>query len=236
MKQKHNGLEDSDKIFITVALWIATLAIFVTALTLPMLPSKVNIFYQPVDMEIQAYSKYNNLLLMLVSVIPMAIVLITASLKKHNKIRRNFPSVLLFCVILSVCMGGVTIYGIMQQFDASNSIRNINVHQIIMLSVCFLISIVTATAPSLIHTDRFAAKSGKRSMYTTYIYITLERFWNIGAYGFLLCAIIGVFVPDYYTYIPLAISCVAYFIAVLSIAKASMRHRLEVVLFDSIEN
>ena len=236
MRQRHNGLEDSDKIFITVALWIATLAIFVTALTLPMLPPKVNIFYQPVDLEIQSYSKYNNLLLMLVSVIPMAIVLLAASLKKHGKIRRNFPSVLLFCMILSACMGGVTIYGIMRQFDASQSIKNVNINQIIMLSICFLLSMVTATAPSLIHMDGFEARSGKRSMYVTYIYITFERFWYIGAYGFLFCSIAGVFVPGYFSYIPLAIAGVAYLITVLSIAKASMRHRLEVVLFDAIEN
>lgn len=236
MKHKLNGLEDSDKIFITVALWIATLSIFVTALTLPMLPSRVTIFYQPVDFEIQSYSKYNNLLLMLVSVIPMAIVLIAASLKKRNKIQRNFPSVLLFCVMLSVCMSGVTIYGIMKQFDSSSSIKHIDINQIIMLSVCFLLSMVTAIAPSLIHTDRFAARSGKRSMYTTYIYITLERYWNIGAYGFLFCSIIGAFVPGYYTYIPLGISVVIYIITLFSVAKASMRHRLEVVLFDSIEN
>ena len=208
MRNGNDRLEDSDKIFVTVVLWIAAIAIFATALTLPMLPDRVTIFYQPVDFEIQSYSKYNNLLLVLVSVIPAGIVLTGTALKKRGKISRNFTSVLLFCVMLSVCMGGVTIYGIMKQFDSSSLIKRVDTHQIIVLSVCFLLSMVAAVMPMLTHTDKFAAKANKRTMYQTYLYITADRFWNIGAYGFLLCSIVSAFVPGYYAYIPLGVTLI----------------------------
>ena len=80
MIQKKNGLNDSDKILVTVALWISAITLFATALSLPMLPDKVTIFYRPSEMVTagEYYSKYNNLFIILISVIPAIIIFISA--------------------------------------------------------------------------------------------------------------------------------------------------------------
>ena len=106
MNQRKNGLNDSDKIFVTIALWIACIALFATSLTLPMLPDKVTIFYQPLASSVtdnggEFYSKYNNLLLILTSLIPASIVLVTAFLKRRNRLQNNFMSIVLFSIMLS---------------------------------------------------------------------------------------------------------------------------------------
>lgn len=49
MTLKKNGLNDSDKILVTVALWLSMATLFMTALTLPMLPPNVMIFYRTAD-------------------------------------------------------------------------------------------------------------------------------------------------------------------------------------------
>lgn len=240
MQRKIDGLEDSDKIFITVALWISAIALFAAAITLPMLPERVYIFYTPVDAVHEPYSKYNNLLLTLSSVITAAIIFIVASFKKRGHLQRNFPSILLFCIILSACMGGVTIYGIVMQFRSSGmlngSIEDINTHQIISLSICLLFSMMSAILPMIIHSDKFVATFRKRSMYSAYVYITLDRFWNVGAYGYLLAGVVASFIPGLYSYIVLAAAISGFLAFVLVAARLGMKHRLEVVLFDAIEN
>ncbi|MCM1368374.1 MAG: hypothetical protein NC184_06170 [Roseburia sp.] len=207
-----NGLNDSDKIFVTAALWISALTIFAVALTLPMLPSEVSIFYRLASEESKPNSKYNNLVLMLISVIPMAIIFTVTALRSRYKMRHNFPSVLLFCIMLSICMGGVMIYGIIKQFEASGNVASISNHSLITLSVCFLLSMVFAVLPSLINSESFMAEAGERSVFATRFFAMADRYWHIGAYGYLLFGVACAFVYNVYSYAVLAVSAVVYFI------------------------
>lgn len=208
---KKNGLNDSDKILVTVALWITALSLFLTALTLPMLPDKVAIFYRPADDAIgEYYSKYNNLLLILTSVIPAAIVVITALLKRRNRLQNNFISIMLFSIMLSLCMSAVIGYGISEQFDASSSVKTVNPHGLIVLCMAFVLSVGCALTPMIIHSPVFADSLATDTRLKWKIARAADWLWNVGAYGFLIGAAVCMFVPDAYCYVPLVAWFVAY--------------------------
>lgn len=216
MIQRKNGLNDSDKLLITVALWISTVALFACALTLPMLPDKVTIFYRPADdVPADSYSKYNNLLIILFTIIPAAIILIAATLKKRNRLQNNFLSIMLFSVILSLSMGSIIIYGIMQQFDASSSIRAVNIHGLITMFASFILSMLSALLPMIIHTPKGKNKP-EPSPLKLRMMRTADELWNVGAYGFLCCAAFCSFTPFYYCYIPFAVFCAAHVVFMLT--------------------
>ena len=109
MKLKKNGLNDSDKVLITIALWICAIALFVATLSLPMLPDSVTIFAPPEVGDVHYYSKYYNLLIILTALAPAAVVLVTAFIKKRNRLQNNFLSIVLFSIMLALCMNSVII-------------------------------------------------------------------------------------------------------------------------------
>ncbi len=210
---KKNGLNDSDKILVTIALWLCAATLFVTALTLPMLPSQVTIFYRPLDMkDVESYSKYNNLLLILITLIPVVIIFIIAGLKQRNRLQNNFISLMLFGIMLAISMSSVIIYGISQQFDSSSSIQNVNIHGIITISVSFVLSMASSAAPFFVNRRRHKKHGATPSRLGLY----LDKCWYVGAYGFLLTAIVCAFVPDYFAYIPLATGVAACVVCALA--------------------
>ncbi len=214
---KRNGLNDSDKVFVTVALWVSALALFATALSLPMLPDLVSIFYLPKEGAAgDTFSKYNNLLLILASVIPALIIIISSTLKQRNKLQNNFLSIMLFSIMLSLCMGSVMIYGILMQFDASSAIREMNIHALITLVASFFLSMMYAFMPMILHAPQYSQKLIYSNKAYWHGLRATEKYWQVGAYGFLVCAIICVFMPDFYCYIPLAI-CAAAFIVFIAV-------------------
>lgn len=226
MMQKKNGLNDSDKVLVTVALWIATIVIFAAALTLPMLPAKVTIFYRPTEHNsADYYSKYNNLLMILLSLIPATMILVTTLLKRRNRLQNNFISIMLFCIMLSLLMSSVIIYGITEQFDASSSIKSLNFHALASVIILFVFSMLVALIPMILHSPRLAVKYENGAGYKWNVLRVMEKYWNIGAYGFLVGAVVCVFVPDYFCYIPMAACLVAYLIFVLVMGnKLSAKH------------
>lgn len=216
--QKRNGLNDSDKVFVTAALWISSVVIFATALTLPMLPDKVTIFYRPETSDLaDYYSKYNNLLLILMSLIPAVIILATALLKRRNKLQNNFISIMLFCIMLSLLISSVIIYGITEQFDASSSVKSLNFHALATIAILFMFSLLAALAPMILHDPSFADGLQSGTGYKWSITRIIAKNWNIGAYGFLVGAIVCVFTPEYYCYIPM-IACVVAYLVFLFVA------------------
>ncbi len=235
MRTKTNGLNDFDKLFITVTLWIAVVSLFATSLTLPMLPDNVTIFYKPVDSDAEYFKKYNNLLIVLLSIIPATIILIAASLKKRNKLQHNFMSIMLFGMILSICFSGVTMYGIYKQFEVSGSIKTFDNNTLIALVASLVFSLFAAALPMIFHSRTFVAGEGKRSLRTTYVCKTLDRFWNVGAYGFLLIGIVCSFCPGAYAYIPLGVFIVFEVVFILVNAFNSMSHNIEIMIYDSLD-
>lgn len=212
MMQKRNSLNDSDKVLVTAALWIATIVIFAAALTLPMLPAKVTIFYRPTeDNTAEYYSKYNNLLMILLSLIPATIILVTALLKRRNRLQNNFLSIMLFCIMLSLLMSSVIIYGITEQFDASSSIKSFNFHALASVIILFVLSMLAALTPMILHSPRLIDGTQNGTGYKWSVLRAMEKYWSVGAYGFLLCSVVCVFVPDYFSYIPM-VACVAAYI------------------------
>ena len=150
--QKKNGLLDSDKVIVTVALWIACIVVFATALTLPMLPERVTIFYRPTEMDLpDYYSKYNNILLILMSIIPVAIILATAFFKQRNRLQSNFISLVMFSIMLSLLISSVIIFGITEQFDASSSVQKINFNALAAIVILFVFSVTSAVVPAILH-------------------------------------------------------------------------------------
>lgn len=206
MMQKKSGLNDSDKILVTVALWIAAISLFTASLSLPMLPDKVTIFYRPTEDGTagEFYSKYNNLFIILVSIIPAVVVLISAILKKRNRLQNSFISIVLFSIMLSLSMGSVIIYGIMQQFNASSSVQRINFHALSTLIVAFILSVFSSVVPSGLHASAEIEAQKQPSELNKRLMCNLDAHWNIGAYGYLIVAIACSFVPAEFCYIPLA--------------------------------
>lgn len=216
--QKKNGLNDSDKVFVAVALWIASIVIFATALTLPMLPNKVTTFYRPAESNLpDFYSKYNNLLLILMSLIPASIILITAFFKRRNRLQNNFISLMLFCIMLSLLISSVIIFGITEQFDSSSSVKSLNFHALASTVLLFALSVLIAFAPMILHGKRFADKLANNTEYKWSVLRAVVKFWNVGAYGFLLAAVVCVFTPEAFCYIPLVVSVLAYIVFVLAV-------------------
>ena len=214
--QKKNGLIDSDKVLVTVALWIANIVIFATALTLPMLPDKVTIFYHPAETDLaEYYSKYNNLLLILMSLIPAAIILITAFFKRRNRLQNNFISIMLFSIMLSLLISSVIIYGITEQFDSSSSVKSLNFHALASAAFLFVLSVLVSILPTVLHSQKFADGLSNSSGYRWGVSRTIVKHWNVGAYGFLLSAILCVFTPEAYCYIPMIACVVAYIVFIL---------------------
>lgn len=215
--QKKNGLNDSDKVFVSVALWIASIVIFATALTLPMLPNKVTTFYRPAELHLpDYYSKYNNLLLILMSLIPASIILITAFFKRRNKLQNNFISLMLFCIMLSLLISSVIIFGITEQFDSSSSVKSINFHALASTVLLFLLSVHCAFTPMIFHSKRFADKLANDTGYKWSVLRSAVKYWNVGAYGFLLTSVVCVFTPEAFCYIPLVVSVMAYAVFILA--------------------
>lgn len=211
MTLKKNGLNDSDKIVVTIALWITAITLFITALTLPMLPSEVMIFYRAEALDMpEKYSKYNNLYLVLIALVPMVIIVISAVLKKNNRLQNNFMSVMLFSVMLSISISCIVVYGISQQFGASGGVKDVNIHGIIVLTLSFILSQFFSLFPALYHRPDIEHKS-------TRLKTVLDKHWAIGAFGFLAVAMAACFVPAYYAYIPFAVGLVAYTVFVATV-------------------
>lgn len=216
MRDRKDGLYDSDKVLVTVALWIAMVATFVTALTLPMLPNKVSMFYRPANgVEAEQYSKYNNLFIIFASVIPALIVIIAASLRRRHRLQNNFLSIILFSIALSIFMSSMICYGITEQFDSSSNIKDINVHGQISVFALFVLSIAASVTPMLLHRGRGAKLLASGAGKGGNILRAAERYWGVGAFGALVAAIVCAFMPAYYCYIPFAIAVAAYALVVV---------------------
>ncbi len=233
---KKSGLNDSGKILVTAALWMAAISLFATAITLPMLPDSVTIVYKAVMVKEDFYPKYNNLLTSLCSVIPAAIILIVAALRARNKIISNFTSIMIFSIMLSVCMGGVTIYGITRQMAASGCVRSLDDCTVIAVTASAILSAVFAFMPMVLHSKRFLARMASRKVYSVFVCNILETNWNVGAYGFIVVGIFCAFVPGPLTFVPLALGIAAQITFVLVAARVSLRRSAETKMYDLIDS
>lgn len=223
--QKRNGLNDSDKVFVAVALWISSIVIFATALTLPMLPNMVTTFYRPAESHLpDYYSKYNNLLLILMSIIPAAIILVTAFFKRRNRLQNNFISIMLFSIMLSLLMSSVIIYGITEQFDSSSSVKSLNFHALAATILLFVFSVLAAFAPMILHAKSFADGMENGTSYKWSVLRAIAKYWNVGAYGFLIAAVACVFTPEAFCYIPMLAALAAYVVFVLAVGNKTVNN------------
>ena len=229
-------LNNIDKAIATITLWIIALSVVAAAVTLPMLPERVMIFYKTVDMPESSFSKYNNLLTVLFSVIPAAILLVAVSLKKRNRLHNNFMSTVIFCIMLSGCMGGVTIYGIMQQCIASGIKQGVDNNTLIALTVAFVLSMTYALLPALFASRSFIARTTSRKMLTVYVCDAFDRLWNVGAYGFIVAGIASAFIPGLLTYIPLAVFAVFHIVFIFVVGYLKMKHVAETKIYDLLED
>lgn len=236
MNNKIRGLDDSDKVFVTIALWLAMTTLFAVALSLPMLPNEITMFYKPFETQAQTNNKYNNLLLIFASIIPAVIIIVVAILKDHGKIQRNFVSIMLFSVMLSICMSGVIIYGIVEQFASSSALRRVNYHALATLLITFSLSVMSAVQPIITHSDVFAAGMGKRSLRSLYVYDSLTRYWAAGVCAYIVGGIACAFTPDVFTYIPLAAVVVWYTAFIFATARINRKSGKQVVLDDGSKN
>lgn len=233
---RHIGLNDSDKLFVTAALWISAISLFAVAVTLPMLPDSVTIAYKTVMENEDYYSKYNNLLTALGTVIPAVIILIVATLRARNKIISNFPSIMIFCIMLSACMGGVTIYGIIRQMRDSGTVRDIDDCVAIAITATAIFSAIFALMPTVLHSKRYLARSASRRVYHIFVDSILDRFWYVGAYGFIVVGIVCAFVTGPFTFIPLSVGAVAQVVFIFCSAYMSMKHGVQARVYDMLES
>ncbi|MBD5132494.1 MAG: hypothetical protein HDT28_07925 [Clostridiales bacterium] len=205
MLHKKSGLNHSDKIFVTMAMWIAAIVIFATALTLPMLPNMVAIFQYPVEDGPlpELSSKFNNLLLIIMWVIPALIIGVCTWLRLKNRLQNNFVSIILFSIILSCSFSVVVIYGISRQFVSSSTVQMVNIHALVCICVLFVLSMTSAAMPKIYHAERFNYKRAVNE-FTHRLRVNTDKFWYVGAAGYLIAAVACAFIPSFYGYIVLA--------------------------------
>ncbi|MCH5158752.1 MAG: hypothetical protein J1F33_06120 [Clostridiales bacterium] len=220
MKNIKNGLHDIDRLIVTLALWLALIPLFVTSLTLPMLPKSIQ--YAVVSWDPQVYSKYGNLLIVFSSLVPVAVVLIAAILKKRNRIQRRFVSVIIFCVMLSACMSGLAIFGINRQFVSAPKEKQLDIYTVLAVGLTLILSIACAFIPKLFHTEKFKANEHNRSPLANALIYVLDRFWNFGAYGYMLVGAVTSFFPSPLAFIPPAAAVVIHVVLLLVSAKIKL--------------
>lgn len=237
-----SGLTDIDKILVTVALWLAGVSLFAAAITLYMLPDDVTIVYNIEINQPEYSSKYYNLILSLTSFIPAAIIIVAMLLKKHNRLRNNFISVIILGIMLSVCMSGIVVYGISKQFESidptlhpADGLNRINVHVFISLSVCGLLSLLSSSMPLIVHSRTYAAGKAKRGVFTMFMSRWLADNWGVGAFGFLITGIACSFITDVYSYIPIAAFALVMLITVPVCAYKEMKLGAEIEAYDMLE-
>lgn len=210
MKKKY-GLNDAEKIIVTVALWIASVSVFATALTLYMLPQDVSIFYRQADgYNAEHYSKYYNLLLLCVAVVPLVIITIITALKRRGRLQNNFLSMVLFSMMLSLCIASVIIYGIIWQFAASKRVRGWNINAFICMLASFLPSLLFSVLPSVRHMPNRDDAQRPHGSVADKLYAVAVEDWYLFVHWFLLTAIACAFLPSYYSYIPFGVSVAAF--------------------------
>lgn len=236
MNGHKSGLNDSDNIFLTVALWFSMATVFIIAITLPMLPDEVSIFYQPSDSEPEYYSKYNNLLITIFSVIPTAIVVVASVLRAHGKAVRNYPSIMLFCIILSITLVGVVLYGIANQYNSDIPVKSTNANQIIALFLSGVLSITGSAVPMIFHTPTHRAKMGKYSANTLYFYTALEKYWIVTMAAFLASGIVASFIPGPLAYISVAVAVVFVLVFVSIAAKLAKKRDAENAAYEALSD
>lgn len=228
MLHKKSGLTDSDKIFVTVAMWISAIVLFATELTLPMLPNKVAIFYYPVEGENlpELSSKFNNLLLMIMWLIPAAIIGVSTYFRLRHRLKNNFISIVLFSIILSCSFSVVVIYGITRQFAASSTVQKINVHALVCICLAFAISMTLSALPKLYHAERYNDKTA-RSDFARRLKINTEKFWYIGSGGLLVAAVLCAMIPSFYCYFVFGGVAIAYMLFIMLFKKAKQPSAVE---------
>lgn len=218
MDKKERGLSDYDKITVTFTLWLAFSALFATAFTLPALPDNVTTFLSAANDVGVYHSKYNNLFLLIVTAISVAIVLPFAELKRSGRLERNFTPIMAFCSVLFAFSGGIIIYAMFMQYEASvtvslRAVHSIDIHRLIVTVAGFLLSMASAVMPLLIRTAEYRFRLHGAAT------ANAERFWALGAYGYLVISAGCVFIPSYYCYIPLAAAFVTYVLFILCYKK-----------------
>ncbi len=233
--KNYKGMNDSDKLFVTAAVWLAFAPMIITALSLPMLPDMVTIFYKTVDVEADYYSKYNNLLSVLGSAVPMLIIIISAALKRHDRLQRNFPSLMIVSSMLSICMSGIVLFGVIKQFESSGSVNHISINSLAAFIISLTFSMLFAVMPMIIHSPAFEAGAPRRSLKTTFFFVALERNWAIGAYAFITAGVAATFIYGFFAYIPVAVALIAVFVFLIVSAYTELKRSVETAVYDSIE-
>lgn len=210
----YNGLTDSDKVFVTVAFWVVSSLLILVGLTLPMLPEKITIFYQP-EQGSEYYSKFANLLLCLPAILSCGVIIVCASLKNRGKLRNNFISVLLCIIMINICICGVSLYGISRQFVSTDGYNSINAFSITALLISFVLSLLCAFTPMILNSPTYKARKRRRGIRKVFILDSMQRNWRVGAYGYILCGIVSAFMAFVFVLIPVAVFSAAYGIFIL---------------------
>lgn len=207
-----SALGDGEKIAVTLALWAACIPLFAVAFSLYILPNEVTTVFGA-----EPTSKYNNLYLLLFSAIAVSAVAIVTELKRRRKTENGLLSAIAFCALLSVAFGAVTVCGLVLQAKSAESLSAVNIHALITLVACFLVSAASASS-GFLHpsASRYGNKDYRR------VASNAERFWDLGAYGFIVCAAASAFLPTFYCYIPLAAFFASYIILLLSFGRKEL--------------
>lgn len=216
--RKKTSLTDTEKIIVTVALWLASVSVFATAITLYMLPDKVTIFFRPADADAAVYySKNYNLLLLFMALVPDAIIFIVGSLKRRGRLKNNFLSMILFSIMLSMCVDSVIIYGIIWQFAASASIGRVNINALICILAAFLLSLTAGMLPAIINEPKRTVSDNEKPMsaLAKKLCTVAVGDWYLGVYWFFLCAVVCAFTPTYFCYIPLGVMSLAFAVYII---------------------
>lgn len=221
MNNKKSGLIDSDKLLVTIALWLALVPLFASSLTLPMLPR--NIRNGMVSFNIDEDSKYGNLFIVFASVVPVLIVIVAASLKKHNRMQRNFLSMIIFCMMISMSLSGLAIFGISRQFRATPVEKPLCVSSTAAVVISLVLSLTCSLTPRIYHTNRFSTRSSELSPFTLKLCNDLDRYWNIGAYGYMIVGAVASFIPSSLAFIPVASFLVGHIVMHIVLVKIKLR-------------
>ena len=162
--------------------------------------------------------------------------MVAAVLLRHfGKMQHNFQSIMLFSIVLSGCMSGICIYGIMKQFDSTQLIREVNTLSLISLCLAAILSIGSSAMPTVVHSPAYKARVTKRKAFTSYLGDAFARYWNVGSSGFLIIAIAGVFIVGALSFIPVAVGIVAYLTFIFVMAAKHAKEGIEREIYDSID-
>lgn len=192
-----------DRWIFAISLVISVLPFAMTAISLKILPDRI-----PVGVplllgpEIETISKNRNLIIGLFCLVPMSSIILVAYLKVRERIDKNFYSVTLAALVISVAFLCFVLYQMIKQAKGCKIVSDFDFISVICMGVAYLLALLGVPVYSLKQNDAL----GFRNRYTRNSEIVWERVHHHCSFAIMIgFTMIGTLISFLYGYTSLIV-------------------------------